>query len=185
MKRPRSVSDDDQPKNPKLKKVQIPLRNSIEVAVVPRNHVVTTAYEHKKLQAKYAELEIRNAELETIIKKIETNQKQLDLDCKRLRRAIEENDKRIAKLENELEKNQEAIIIGKKILDLPNKRRCPATSEGLRLYSLMCSNLPGGSFKNFQQAIAIGVAAFFADNGLSNHFDSLDFIPYLMNNLFY
>jgi hypothetical protein len=105
LKRPRSVSNDDQPKNPKMKKVHIPLRNSIEVAVVPRNHVVTTIYEHKKLQtkadqvselkAKNAELEIRNAELETIIKKIGTNQltelsqkvKQLDLDCKRLHRA--------------------------------------------------------------------------------------------------
>lgn len=51
--------------------------------------------------------------------------------------------------------------------------------EGLRLYSLMCSILPGGSFKNFQMAIAVGVAAFFADNDLSCHYDSLEFIPYL------
>lgn len=219
-KRPRSVSNDENSK-PKMRKVNVAMRSSIQVIDVPKNHDVITKHkkkqlqnkankveavekENSKLKAENAKLEMRNEEIEEIIKAIGkqftfTNEdtrreidqgkclvselsrkvKELQSHSKSLHHSIEEKDKRIQKLEKELEENEEAIVIGKKMLRLPTRKKCPSTPEGLRLYSLMCSTLPGGSFKNFQVAIALGVAAFFADNGLGSHYDSLEFIPYL------
>ena len=71
-------------------------------------------------------------------------------------------------------------MIGKKMLNSPNKKKCPATTEVLRLYSVMCIHFLGGSSKHFQQAFPIGVAAFLSKIGISKHFESMNFMPCLI-----
>ena len=63
--------------------------------------------------------------------------KQLKSKIKTLHHATDQQNKKIERLEDKLDMNQIAVIIGKKMLNLPNKKKLPANPEGLKVYSMM------------------------------------------------
>ena len=44
---------------------------------------------------------------------------------------------------------------------------------------MMCRNLPGSSFKNFQQTFPTCIAVFLSDIGINSYLESVDFMPHL------